>query len=173
MAVDEWIRQAHHRLSPIRGGRWITMDSRPLDKRPISLCRAIIDSHQDPVIFAMSQTYHNFKQHSRYYFSFSADRADEIVGRFISLLYTSGPEPTGYGSSAFGKANSSEDYSQSPGRALMQDTAKSSYPDLPVVRENPFIKHRLSFANVRFVSTEHIGKDEPFLLQYRFIKELN
>jgi hypothetical protein len=161
------------KLSPVRAGRWITMDSCPLDKRPISLCRAIIDGHQDPLLFFVNQTYHNFKQDSRYYFSFSADRADEIVERFILLADTSSPEPTGYGFSAFGKDNSSEDYSQSPGRALMQDAAKSNDPDLPVVRENPFIKHRLSFANVSFVSTKHIGKDEPFLLQYQFIKELS
>jgi hypothetical protein len=45
----------------------------------------------------------------------------------------------------------------------MQDAAKSNNPDLPVIRENPFIKHRLSFANVCFVSAKHIGKDEPFL----------
>lgn len=139
------------------------MDSRPLNKRTISLCRAIIDSHQDPVIFAMNQTYHNFKQDSRYYFSFSADRADEIVERFVSLADTSGSEPTGYGFSTFSDDNSDEDSSQSPGRALMQDASKSNYPDLPVVWENPFVKHRLSFANVCFVSTEHIGKDEPFL----------
>jgi len=55
----------------------------------------------------------------------------------------------------------------------MQELAKSSDPDLPVVRKNPFVEHRLSFASVSFFSTKHIGKDEPFLLQYRFIKELN
>jgi hypothetical protein len=31
----------------------------------------------------------------------------------------------------------------------------------------------ISFANVRFVSTGHIGKDEPFLLTISFVKELN
>jgi len=50
-------------------------------------------------------------------------------------LYTGGSEPTGDGFSAFGKDDSSYDYSQSPGRALMQDAAKSNDPDLPVVRE--------------------------------------
>ena len=121
-----------------------------------------------PLSKALNQTYHNFKQDSRYYFSFSADRADEVVERFILLADTSGSEPTCDGFSGFGKDNSSEDCSQSPCRALMQDAAKSDYPDLPAVRENPFVssatgKHRLSFANVCFVSTKHIGKDEPFL----------
>jgi hypothetical protein len=125
------------------------------------------------MVFAKKQIYHNFKQNRCYYFSFPTHRADEIVESFIPLADTSGPEPTGYGFSAFGEDNSSEDYSQSPGRALMQDAAKSNDPDLPVVRENPFIKHRLSFANVSFVSTKHIGKVEPFLLQYQFVKELN
>jgi hypothetical protein len=144
-----------------------------LNLRFISLCRAIINSHQYPLLFFVNQIYHNFKQDRRYYFSFSADRADEVVERFILLADTSSPEPTGYGFSTLGEDYSSNYGSQSPGRALMQDTAKSNYPDLPVVRENPFIKHRLSFANVRFVSTKHIGKDEPFLLTISFVKELN
>ncbi len=33
--------------------------------------------------------------------------------------------------------------------------------------------HTISLANVRFVSTGHIGKDEPFLLTISFAKELN
>jgi len=160
---DSYPQMSIDKLSPVRGGRWITMDSRPLNLMPISLCRTIIDSHQEPLLFFVNQTYHNFKQDLRYYFSFSADRTDELVERFILLADTSSPEPTGYGFSAFGEDNSSEDYSQSPGRALMQNAAKSNAPDLPVVRENPFIKHRLSFANVFFVSTKHIGKDKPFL----------
>jgi hypothetical protein len=54
----------------------------------------------------------------------------------------------------------------------MQNAAKNNNPDLPVVRENPFVKHWLSLANVFLVSSKHIGKDEPFLLRNQFIKEL-
>jgi hypothetical protein len=165
MTVDE--------LSPIRGSGGITMNSGPLHFRPISLCRAVIDGHQDSIAFAINQIYHNLKQDSRYYFSFPAQRADEIVERFISLGDTSGPKPTGSGLSTLGEDYSGNYGSQAPGRALMQNAAKSSDPCLPGIWENPFIKHWLSFANVCFVSTKHIGKDEPFLLQYRFIKELN
>jgi hypothetical protein len=34
-------------------------------------------------------------------------------------------------------------------------------------------EQRPPFANMRCFSTKHIGKDESFLLRYRFIKELN
>ena len=162
MSVDEF--------SPVRGGRWITMDSCTLNKRPISLCRAIIDGHQDPLLFSVNQTYHNFKQDRRYYFSFSADRADEIVECFISAADTGGPEPTGDCFSAFGEDDSSDDYAQPPGRALMQDAAKSNNPDLPVIRENPFIKHRLTFANVCFVSNTSARMSHFY--EISFVKEL-
>jgi len=114
-------------------------------------------------LFFVSHAYQNFKQDCCYYFSFSADRADEIVERFISLGDTSGSEPTGYGFSAFGEDYSCNYGSQSPCRALMQDAGKSYYPDLPVVRENPFIKHRLSFPNM-FCSNKHIGRVSLFIL---------
>jgi hypothetical protein len=164
MAIDK--------LCPIRGGRWITMDSRPLNIRPISFCRTIIDSHQDPIVFAINQIYHNFKQDRRYYFSFSANRADEVVERFISLGDTSRPEPTGDGFSAFGKDDSGEDYSQSPGRALMQAGGQFCQPCCPFTGKDKF---RFHFGSpYQFcIFNRHIGKDEPFLLQYQFIKELN
>ena len=41
-------------------------------------------------------------------------------------------------------------YTHSPSRALMQNRADSDCHYLPAVRENPFSKHRLSFANVNF-----------------------
>jgi hypothetical protein len=54
----------------------------------------------------------------------------------------------------------------------MRDLAKSDDPDFPVVRKNPFVEYRLSFANVSFFSTKHIGKDEPFLFTVPVVKEL-
>jgi hypothetical protein len=52
----------------------------------------------------------------------------------------------------------------------MQDAAKSNNPDLPVIRENPFIKHRLSFANVCFVSNTSARMSHFY--EISFVKEL-
>ncbi|KPJ65280.1 MAG: hypothetical protein AMJ43_11070 [Coxiella sp. DG_40] len=81
-----------------------------------------------------------------------------------------GPEPTGYSFSASGKDNTSDDYTQSPSRALMQYAAKSYNQKLPVIRKNPFLKHRLSFPNVSRLSTKHIGRMSRFYSKYWFLK---
>ena len=64
------------------------------------------------------------------------------------------------------KDDSCDDYAQLPCRALVQNTAKNYNQDLPAIRENPFVIHRLSFSNVLLFSIKHIGQDGPFLLQY-------
>jgi hypothetical protein len=70
----------------------------------------------------VNQIYHKFKQYSGNYFSSLTNRADEIIKCFISLSSSSGPEPTCNG---FSTDNSGDDYTQSPGRALMQCAAKN------------------------------------------------
>jgi hypothetical protein len=173
---------AINELRTIRTKRWVTMNSCSLDLRPVSFCRAIVESHQDSVVFPVNQLYHKFEQYCCDCFSFSTNRTDEIVECFIPLADTRGPEPRlrlssaerpGDSFSAFSEDGSSNDYAKPPGRALMQDAAKSYYHNSPVIRKTPFVEHWLSFANVRCFSTKHIGKDEPFLLRYQFIKELN
>ncbi len=162
VAIDE--------LGSIRTNRWVTMNTSTLNLRAIPFSWTVIDAHQNSVVFSINQIYHKFKQHSRNCFSFLTDRTDEIIERFISLVNTSGPEPTGDGFSAIGKNDSCDDYAQSPCRALMQNTVKSYDQDLPAIRENPFVIHSLAFSNVLLFSTKHIGQDGPFLLQYCFLK---
>jgi len=138
------------------------MDTSTFDLRAVSFGWAVIDAHQNPVTFSVNQIYHNLKQYSGDCFSFSTDRTDKIVESFIPLGNTRCPEPTGNGFSAIGKDDSSDDYAQPPGRALVQYAAKSYDQDRPVFWKNPFGKHRLSFPNVFCLSTKHIGKDELF-----------
>jgi nucleoside-diphosphate-sugar epimerase len=160
---DSYPQMAIDKLSPVRRGRGIAMDSCPLDLGPISFCRAIIDSHQDSIVLAKEQIDHHFKQDRRYDFSFPAYGADEIAECFIPPGDTRGPEPTGDGFSAFGQDNSSEEYSQSPGRALMKDAAETDHHNSPAVGKNPFVTHRLSFRNVLFIN-KHIGRMSHFCL---------
>mgnify|MGYP007099594193 CR=1 FL=1 len=118
--------------------------------------------------------YHKLKQYCCDYFSFPADRADEIIKCFVSPADTCPAEPTGNGSAAFGEDDSGCDNVQSPGRTLVEYAAKSCNHDLPVVWENPFVKHVGSPLLKCFCfATKHIGKDEPFLFANSYVKELN
>jgi hypothetical protein len=114
----------------------------------------------------------SFKQYCRNYFSFLADRADEIIERLILSVNTGRTEPTGYGSSAFGEDDSGNENSKSPSRALVKHITKSYHQNLPAIGKNPFAMHRLSFPYAFCFATKHIGKNEPFLFANSVFKEL-
>jgi hypothetical protein len=156
MAIDEF--------GAVGANCGVAMDTGTFDLWAVSSGGSIVNTHQNPVIFSVNKVYHKPKQYRCDYFSFLADRADEIIERLISSGNTGTAKPTGNGSTAFGKDNSGYDNAQSPGRTLVEYAAQNYNHDLPAIRENPFVKHIGSpFLKCFVFATKHIGKDEPFL----------
>src|SRR3972149_1964068 len=150
MAIDE--------LSAVRCRRGVAMNSCTGDLRAVSYCRTIIDSSKNSVCICVNSAYHNLKQFGRYVFSFLRQRTDKVIVGLVTAVNTCCPKPACNGSSASGKEHSCQDDSQSPLRALMQDTAKGSNRYLPEIRENPFVEHWLSFPNVSLLRKTSEGR---------------
>ena len=152
------------KLGSIGGNGGIAMDARPLNLCAVSFGGGIIDSHQNPVLLLENATNHNFEQHRRDGFSFSAHRTDKVIESFILPDNAGGSEPTGNALSAPGKKYTDHDQMQSPGRALMKNNGQCGGNDLPTVWKNPFVKHELAFLKCVLVPTKHIGKMSHFYL---------
>jgi hypothetical protein len=114
--------------------------------------------------------YHNLKQFGGDIFSFLCQRADKVIVGFIAAVNAGSPEPACNGFSAFGKEHGGENYSQSPLRSLMRDAAKGNNHHLPLIWENPFVEHRLTFPNVSFLITKHIGRMSRFYSSFVILR---
>lgn len=110
------------------------MNSSSLNFGAVSLGGCIINTHQNPVIFPVNKVYRRLKKYCCNYFSFPADRADEIIKCFVSPADTCPAEAVGNGYVAFGKDDSGCDNVQAPGRTLVEYAAKSCNHDLPSER---------------------------------------
>ncbi len=97
MAIDK--------LCSVRADSGVAMDTCAGNFGAVSFCRAVINSHKNPVLFFVNELYHNFKQYCCDYFSFLSYRADKIVECFVTFGNIGCPKPACYGFSAVKELN--------------------------------------------------------------------
>jgi len=151
--------------------RRVVMNAGTLNLWPVSFGGAVIQSHQHSVVISKDSFHYDLKQNGGNDFTFSCQGTDKTVKGFIALTNTSGPQPGSNGSSALGKDDTCDQQSKSPSGPLMQNTGEGDHPCRPLVGKNKIRSH-LGSPYQMCRSLKHIGKVEPFLLQYSFLNSI-